>query len=686
MENVLVKNLVYNFGFSLTTYTNEPIRNIFFTCSECNSPFVSILNKDSKFIGNLWISDVKAVYAPNEEYTVEEFVTKNPDLLEKEHILKTSDSINLKTIKFKHHIVPIIDDKEIIVGYFDEIKNSSSTYIHNHDVFELTIDNFSILIVDDENELTKVLSSYLTGKEITCYCASNGEEALELIKQNQSINLILTDIKMPIMSGLELLKKVRSFNHDIPVIVLTGNGNKQEAVESIRNGANDFLDKPVDLEVLYKTIQNQIKIIQAKHQEVLNQKTQSLLAHTGMLMSRSDINISGKMKIFCEKLSEMLGCKNVSVIMYNEKINKLHIKGSTNKDLRERELSLNDAPVLKYVLDNKLSLITKSLVDFEKFHIVDKEGSYQTGTALVIPLNRNGEIQGFITASDKLFNCSFAKQDYELLQSIITTIPVMFDYAGILTKYENLNRDLKYKAESMANGLMEVEKEKEQYLKLALLGEMSGSIAHEIKNPLTVAMAYSKKLKTLLELDEKSEKAVEKLSICLDRINKITNSISRMSRMDQQEISGFQLSEAIKSCLLLLEERMNKHAIDLKLEIDEDITLAGNQIQIEQVISNLISNAVDALNDQEERIIIIRARKENKDHAIIEVNDNGPGFSKEVGQNIFNKFFTTKDVGKGTGLGLHISKTIIEGHGGSISHGRNSGLTSFSLLLPLSKS
>jgi DNA-binding NtrC family response regulator len=116
----------------------------------------------------------------------------------------------------------------------------------------------SILIVDDEKAVRENLARYLSGEYIT-YAASNGDEAVSLVQENSDIEVILSDMKMPKMDGLELLEKVQSDNKDIITIFVTGFSTIESAVDAMRKGAYDYLTKPIDLNKLEITLKNAIE-------------------------------------------------------------------------------------------------------------------------------------------------------------------------------------------------------------------------------------------------------------------------------------------------------------------------------------------------------------------------------------------------------------------------------------------
>lgn len=149
----------------------------------------------------------------------------------------------------------------------------------------------NILVVDDERSIRNSLKDILEYEEHQVQTAENGIEALKLIK-NQCFDLIFCDIKMPEMDGIDVLKKIKETNYDIPVIMISGHGNIETAVEAIKIGAFDFIEKPLDLNRILITIKNATDktILVAKTQE-LQKRIENKYQMIGSSSSLSNVKI-----------------------------------------------------------------------------------------------------------------------------------------------------------------------------------------------------------------------------------------------------------------------------------------------------------------------------------------------------------------------------------------------------------
>lgn len=206
--------------------------------------------------------------------------------------------------------------------------------------------------------------------------------------------------------------------------------------------------------------------------------------------------------------------------------------------------------------------------------------------------------------------------------------------------------------------------------KLSALGEFSSSIAHDIINPLTVLNFNIIKLKKMIARNELDDLAgqFEKIDFTYDRIESLVIRMRDFGAKNKKKNEEVNILQAVKNSLSLVHHKVENSKVDVSTNIPIEYSIQGDGIALEQVFTNLISNAVDAMNEHfvKSGKIDISAKKE-KGCIVLRVRDNGNGIPKANHALIFESFFTTKESGKGTGLGLSNCKAIIEGLGGSIS-------------------
>lgn len=224
--------------------------------------------------------------------------------------------------------------------------------------------------------------------------------------------------------------------------------------------------------------------------------------------------------------------------------------------------------------------------------------------------------------------------------------------------------------------------------KMASLGEMASSIAHEINNPLTIILNRASHLRENIENNkiDSAGAAVEltKVEDTVGRIAKIIRGLSAFSRNSENDpMIEVDLQSIISDSFELCRERFVKEGIDIRLfGISENLMISCRPSQISQVLINLINNSFDALQSLQEKWLGVHVRQIDN-NVEISVIDSGQGIPDIVAEKIMEPFFTTKEVGHGTGLGLSISKGIIEDHHGKLIYDRNYANTRFVITLPL---
>lgn len=218
--------------------------------------------------------------------------------------------------------------------------------------------------------------------------------------------------------------------------------------------------------------------------------------------------------------------------------------------------------------------------------------------------------------------------------------------------------------------------------KLATLGEISAGIVHEINNPLTVVMGYLKMLPDYLHDSKECQKRID---VMVNSCGKITQIIDNMKNLIHTSNDGSfnpcLLSSIVKESIQFTSIRAKRINCKVELETTNDALINCDQTQIEQVIVNLVNNAIDATEKYDEKWVSLFLEEDSK-NVILKICDSGTGMTPEVFEKLFEPFYTTKEIGKGTGLGLSIAKGIIEVHKGQIYLDLNSSTTCFVIEFP----
>jgi PAS domain S-box-containing protein len=221
--------------------------------------------------------------------------------------------------------------------------------------------------------------------------------------------------------------------------------------------------------------------------------------------------------------------------------------------------------------------------------------------------------------------------------------------------------------------------------KLASLGEMSAGIAHEINNPLAILSGGIALLEKFREEPEKFQAKIESMKKSVERIGRIVRSLRSFTRHSYvKSRSWVSVQEMIKEALALTEQKAKRNSTEIRIKNSDPTSIYCDSVEIEQVLVNLIDNAVDAVKHQDEKWVEIRVF-EDLETVVLQVIDSGPGIALELQRSIFQPFFTTKPIGEGTGLGLSISKGILEDHKATIDVDTHSKQTCFEIRFPKGK-
>ena len=246
----------------------------------------------------------------------------------------------------------------------------------------------------------------------------------------------------------------------------------------------------------------------------------------------------------------------------------------------------------------------------------------------------------------------------------------------------------------MAGALRERDEKLKDYAKkkimeserLALIGQLSANVAHELNNPLQGIITYSHLLLEENTFSEDAKESISKIVVQANRCRDIIRGLLDFSRHKTPDKTLCSVNNLLRGCISLVEKQAAFHNIKVTMELDEQLPMVIlDPSQIERVFLNLIINAADAMNGNGELTLSTRLNS-TKTFIEISVQDTGHGISEENMEKIFDPFFTTKETGHGVGLGLAISYGIVKDHNGNISVESEEGKgTTFTVSFPLTK-
>ncbi|GGJ94620.1 ATP-binding protein [Pseudomonas matsuisoli] len=244
--------------------------------------------------------------------------------------------------------------------------------------------------------------------------------------------------------------------------------------------------------------------------------------------------------------------------------------------------------------------------------------------------------------------------------------------------------ELEELVEARTAELRTAQEELVQAAKMAALGQMSAALAHEINQPLTAMHVQLGSLRLLLDGGryEQARSSVQQIDGLLVRMSSLTTHLKTFARKSPGGLrERLTLNHVIDQALALLEPRIRRDEVEIVMGLEPSACVLGDSIRLEQVLLNLLHNALDAMRSVSPRRLQLRATQVD-DFWQLQIEDSGPGIAPEHLPHVFDPFFTTKPVGEGLGLGLAVSYAIVREFGGALEAGNGVQGACFTLRLP----
>jgi signal transduction histidine kinase/CheY-like chemotaxis protein len=530
-----------------------------------------------------------------------------------------------------------------------------------------------IAVVDDEEVMRRLVSEVLKSEGYEVFPFSNALEALEQVKK-ESFDLILTDLKMPEMDGMELIKSAHKVNPDVGAIFMTGYASLSSAREAVKEGAYDYILKPFDLNEVRSSV---AKALEKKisEQEKAREKELNRLLDLDKKMFRSG-DFKDLLKL---SLTFALMQSNVikgSILFLDEKNQNLEIV--LMEDLpghKFKEEKLKILPKVVKIFDNETDLIqTDTLKEHQIFGNLLKE---YPDTEILKDLLKEGEraFSFFIRRGQKTLGLLTINQN-SLEKVFSGRVMKLLSIVAEQTTLSLENLILLEESRQSYQELRELQEQLIQLEKMATRGQQSAEIGHELNNYLTVVIGNLQKLEIILNRGEfeKLRESLRPINEHLEGMTKFVQGLMDFSilKTEKKETDLNNLIEKVLGFVGVLRRFRNINFIKkLDPELPELLLDTG---QIQQLLYNLFNNSADAMGKRkgEGGTITIKTSYEKMNNLVVmEISDTGHGISEEMKQKLFNTRFTTKE--HGHGFGLLTCKRIVEIHKGEIEVENQSG-------------
>jgi signal transduction histidine kinase/CheY-like chemotaxis protein len=500
-----------------------------------------------------------------------------------------------------------------------------------------------ILLVDDEEGIRRVLGISLADMGYQVLTAEDGQQALDIFSREQP-PIVLTDIKMPGMDGIEVLRRIKRQNPNTEVIVITGHGDMDLAIKSLKYEATDFITKPINDDELAKALQK----------------------------SKKNIFLRLKLNEYTENLEKLV----------RDKSERLAAAGLTQEEIltsKKYEHLFDQMPGYVAVLDKNNRLLAANLQFKQDFQFTADENAFcykilkgSENPCSDCPVQKTFE-NGKAQHSDMQYTTRAGAQ-YNVL---IWTAPLR-DAAG------NTSRVM-----LMATDITQVLDLQDH---LASLGLMIGSVSHGIKGLLTGLDGGVYLLDSGFSKDDpaKMNEGLDVVKLMVGRIKSMVLDILYYTKERDLNKKPVETVEICRDVAKIVEPKMRSLKIDLIKNFEsvpKKWVIDADRDQLQTALVNIVDNAIDACAEDRNKAfhqIVISVTDENN-QVKIAIEDNGIGMAPEIQEKIFTLFFSSKAT-KGTGIGLFVTSKIVKQHNGTIEVDSRPGEgTCFRITLPLLK-
>jgi two-component system NtrC family sensor kinase len=508
---------------------------------------------------------------------------------------------------------------------------------------------WKVLLIDYDEDIRQTMSTVLKENGYSVLTAADGESGIRLCREGPP-QIIITEINLPGMDGIEVLTSIKKSYPNNEVVVATACGETENILLSFRLGAADFISKPIHDDALLASLERAKKryISHRKLQEYTNFIEERWLDTSEELAKTFNF----QKRLIESSIDGIIGCDyDRKVIIFNKSMEQML---SYSKDM---------------VIGKMFLYQLFSSEGWEKFQ--DQLYSEELG----------GE--------DKLF-----LSEYTLISKTGEKIPVRLSAQVLFQEKEEIG------IVAFLRDLRTVKRLKQQFLdqakflhqdKMVSLGKLAASVVHEINNPLTGVLNYIHLMSKILSRDALSTAQIQKFQKYLDlmgsevkRSSEIVSNLLAFSRKSKLEFGDVDINSLLERSILLSHHKLALQNIQIKTNLSPDVPkVLGDFNQLQQCVLNLIFNAADAMPDGGD-LTIDSAYTPDTGSIEIRVADTGRGIARENLSKSFDPFFSTKQEGKGLGLGLSVVYGIIDRHKGAISAESEPGKgTVFSIQLPV---
>ncbi len=503
----------------------------------------------------------------------------------------------------------------------------------------------SILVVDDEPQVRDVLCQALAQQGYQVDSAENGVVAVAKVRASR-FDVLLCDLKMPGISGLQALEQVKEIDPDIEFIIMTAYGTLENAIESLRKGAFDFLQKPLVFQDLFFSIGKALERRDLRERLGLFELSRSIFS------TLDPETLHGRV---LQSAIQVLRADDASLMLVDGN-GKLRVALSTSlgREVLERtHLAMGERIAGRVALQSEPVVINADVQADARFAGVASWRPIRA--SIVCPLTMRDDLLGVLNVNRVNLAERYTEHDRRNAMILASLVALALGNA-------RLHKEL----EARLRQIEETQGEMIQNEKMLALGNLLSGVAHELNNPLCGVIGYAQLLQQS-NPDPKMRKGVDVIVREAERAATIVNHLLTFARREKAQKKPLGLNGVILKTIERRAYDLKVSRIGVRANLDPKLPLVmGDFHQMQVVFSNLVNNAQQAMFETHGRGTLTITSRPQGDRVVITLSDDGPGIPAENLRRVFDPFFTTRDVGKGVGLGLSVCYAIVRDHGGAV--------------------
>ncbi len=496
-----------------------------------------------------------------------------------------------------------------------------------------------VLVLDDEQGILRLCTRLLEGAGFQVKVSDNPHRALTLL-ETLKWDLLVVDIRMPEMSGFDVVARVRALQPDMAILVMTGFGTVETAIQALRQGVDGLLLKPFEGREFLDAVSLALESNRSKQEALRSRMLRPLFDVSETLFRETDPGALGQQILSI--LLTHFGSEQAA--LYEQKGEHLFLlaaRGAVPVDASDGLLAYalgQDAP-LRLEAEEPAPTAVRAALE-----------AHGMGAVLLTPVHRP-DTTFWLLAARSPGETPFRDSDLEMFVIFARQAAVAMENARL---YDALRASLR-QLESSQQALIQAEK-------MAAAGRLTASLAHEINNPL---QGVQNCLHLAMQESLPAERRQSYFDMALRELERLRDTVRQMLnfyRRPPQEAEAVDVHAVLLQARQLLESQFQERGIRWAWHLQaETPRVRGVSNQLQQVFVNLMLNAYDAMPAGGR----LEVKTCNHQGGVrISFTDDGPGVPAEVQGRVFEPFMSTKETG--TGLGLTVSYNIIDAHGGAL--------------------